>query len=132
MIIILDDQPYFIEAYTDAMELEGFKVLLTQRVDDFFSAIETTPPEAVIIDIMLPSSEVDAGYNAGVEVYLRFRRSFPDVPAILLTNRDDLNADTVIDKRSCILCKRDITPVALIKIINSMIDDRKHSDQTHE
>ena len=116
MILILDDEPHFIAAYKDVLELEGFEVLLSQSEDEFFAILNSAIPIAVVIDIMLPS-----GYDAGLDIYNRFRRLCPDVPAILLTNREDIKPGSIIDKFTRILLKRDITPMDLVDSIDSML-----------
>lgn len=114
---MLDDEPYFIAAYKDVLELEGFEVLLTQSEEEFLTALKSVLPQAVVIDIMLQS-----GYDAGFELYNRFRRSCPDVPAILLTNREDIRTGNIIDKLTKILLKRDITPMDLYDSIDSLLE----------
>ena len=116
MIIMLDDEPHFIAAYKDVLELEGRSVIVSQHEDEFFSTLNSTNPEAVIIDIMLTS-----GYDAGLDIYSRFRHLYPDVPAILLTNREDMKSASVNDNITKILLKRDITPMDLVDIIDSML-----------
>ena len=113
---MLDDEPYFIAAYKDVFELEGYEVSISQNEDEFFKMLNSINPTAVIIDIMLHT-----GYDAGLDVYGRFRRLYPVVPAILLTNREDMKSISINDPFTKILLKRDITPIDLVDSIRSML-----------
>lgn len=119
MILMLDDEPHFVAAYKEVLEFEGFEVLLSQDEDEFFTILSSAVPEAVVIDIMLSS-----GDDAGLHIYNRFRNMFTDMPAILLTNREDVKAGSDIDKYTKILCKRDVTPMNLVDNINSLLSKR--------
>jgi len=119
MILILDDEPHFVAAYQEVLEIEGFEVSLSKDEEEFFTILGAAVPEAVIIDIMLTS-----GYDAGLNIYTRFRHMYPDIPTILLTNREDLKTGSDIDKFTKILCKRDVTPMDLVDNINSLFAKR--------
>ena len=117
MIIILDDEPHYIAAYKDVLELEGNEVKVSQSEDEFFDMLDSTNTTAVIIDIMLPS-----GYDAGLDIHNRFRHLYPNIPAILLTNREDMKSADVGDSFTKILLKRDITPMDLVECIDSILE----------
>jgi two-component system OmpR family response regulator len=55
MIIILDDEPYFVESFSDTLKLEGYEVEIATNEEEFFYKLEKYHPDAVVIDIMLQS-----------------------------------------------------------------------------
>lgn len=116
VILIVDDEPHFISAYVEALEIEGFDVKVVPEENEFFDLLELLLPEAVVIDVMLLS-----GYDAGWEILKQFRFSHPKIPAILLTNKETVNPDNQIDSSTRILIKRDTTPIKFIEVLNSLL-----------
>lgn len=113
MIMILDDEPWFIEAYSTALEFSGFSVTVSRTEEEFFAALaECGNPEAVIIDVMLPGN-----WEAGLGTAHRLRQLQPNVPIVFLTNRDDIQSLAWEDAMTSALCKRDVGPVDLAAVL---------------
>jgi CheY-like chemotaxis protein len=81
-ILIVDDDPDFILAMQMALEANGFEVGSATTPDAGLDQAQTTNPDLVLLDIMMPSD------NEGFDV-VRSIRETPDLeelPIIVLTN----------------------------------------------
>jgi len=118
MILVLDDEPHYIQAYIDTLRDAGFKVVVVTTVAAFMRTLspETT---AVIIDVML-----EAGIDAGLAAFRSMRQVSPFLPAIILTNRTDLHL-TETDRRSHLVSKRDILPSELLTLLRDALVARE-------
>jgi DNA-binding response OmpR family regulator len=79
-ILVIDDEPHLVMGLRDALEFEGFRVVSAERGRDGAAAARSEPPDAVILDLMLPDQN-------GYEVCEEIRRFAPFVPIIMLTAR---------------------------------------------
>jgi two-component system alkaline phosphatase synthesis response regulator PhoP len=78
-ILIIDDEPNIIELARLYLEREGFKVIYAGRGREGLDLIVASPPNLVILDVMLP--DID-----GFEVLKRLRKS-SKVPVLMLSAR---------------------------------------------
>lgn len=79
-ILVIDDEPHIVMGLRDALEFEGFRVLSAEKGQGGVQAARSEPPDAVILDLMLPDMN---GYAVCEEI----RRFAPFVPIIMLTAR---------------------------------------------
>jgi DNA-binding NtrC family response regulator len=114
MIIFLDDEPHFCQAYIDVIEDAGFVVDVVTTTDELWQALSPAT-EAVVIDVMLTE-----GIDAGVVAFRRMREVYPHLPAILLTNRADLDLGGV-DDRAVVVSKRETVPEGLLDLLNKIM-----------
>ncbi len=114
MIVFLDDEPHFCQAYIEYIQDAGFVVDIVTTTEKFSRTVSSAT-EAVIVDAMLPE-----GWDAGVVAFREIRRRFPDLPAILLTNRDDLELGP-LDGHAIAVSKRDVLPTELLELLLKMI-----------
>jgi CheY-like chemotaxis protein len=112
MILILDDEPWFILSYVETLELEGYSVKVVTNPEEFLALLqENGNIEGVIVDVMFPKDK-DLGLNIAEKI--RIRKA--DIPIIILSNRADLSG-TGVDKFTKVICKRDTTPLELISVL---------------
>ncbi len=99
-ILIIEDEPGIRMAVKDELEFEGFHVELAEDGPAGLQAILRTPPDLVLLDLMLP------GKN-GFEICREIRRRGVTTPVIVLTARGqevdkirglELGADDYITK----------------------------------
>jgi len=110
-ILIVDDEPFFVEPISMALERNGFEVL---TAEDGMSGIElarTSQPDLIILDLMLP------GVN-GFQVcrLLKFDNQYSHIPIIILSAKD-----TEKDKAIGEQCGSDLymtKPVKMDELIN--------------
>jgi two-component system, OmpR family, response regulator MprA len=86
-ILVVDDEPAVREAIDRALRLDGYRTELAGDGRMALSAIATAPPDAVVLDVLMP--EVD-----GLEVCRRLRAAGDRTPVLVLTARDAI-ADRV-------------------------------------
>ncbi len=79
-ILVVDDDTAVLSGLRRALALEGFEVLVAEEGARALRLAEDTPPDLVVLDVMLP--DID-----GLEVCRRLR-SFTSVPILMLTARD--------------------------------------------
>jgi len=86
-ILLVEDEPHIALGLKDALEFEGFGVVVAQRGQEGVRLAREEKPDCVILDLMLPDLN---GYKVCEEI----RRSDRHVPIIMLTARSQ-EADKV-------------------------------------
>ncbi|GLZ02189.1 response regulator transcription factor [Actinoplanes sp. NBRC 103695] len=82
-VLVVEDEPTIAESVAARLRAEGFVVELAADGPSAVAAAARTPPDAIVLDVMLP------GYD-GLEVCRRIQAERP-VPILMLTARDDEN-----------------------------------------
>jgi two-component system OmpR family response regulator len=80
-ILVVDDEPSIADLVASALRFEGFDVLTASTGTEALDAVESSRPDLVILDVMLP--DVD-----GFEVARRLAANGKTVPVLFLTARD--------------------------------------------
>jgi two-component system response regulator MprA len=80
-ILVVDDEPAVREAVERALRLDGHDVLLAADGVEALAALEGRPPDAVVLDVLMP--RVD-----GLELCRRLRGRGDRTPVLMLTARD--------------------------------------------
>jgi two-component system response regulator MprA len=80
-ILVVDDEPALRDALKRALQVEGYGVDLASDGREALAKLIESPPDAVILDILMP--EVD-----GLEVCRRLRAVGDRTPVLMLTARD--------------------------------------------
>jgi two-component system response regulator MprA len=83
-VLVVDDDPAVSGALNRALRLEGYDVSLAVDGPQALEEIAVRPPDAVILDIGLPTID-------GLEVCRRLRAAENDTPVLMLTARDAIN-----------------------------------------
>ncbi|PKL23259.1 MAG: two-component system response regulator [Spirochaetae bacterium HGW-Spirochaetae-3] len=85
-IIVVDDDVGVLRRLDRVLRFEGYgDVVLCERADDAWPALERSRPLAMILDLMMPGVD-------GYAMLDRMRAERPDVPVIVATAIDDLDA----------------------------------------
>lgn len=100
-ILAVDDLPDNLFLIQLALEQEGHEVILVNNGFDALAQIEKSPPDLVILDVMMPEM---SGYE--VTEKIRSNRKLPFIPILLITAHEqssvvkglDLGADEFIRK----------------------------------
>ena len=85
-ILLVDDEEYIRELYTEELSAEGHKVSSVATGHNLLRRIGFFQPEVVILDIRLE------GYN-GLELLQEIRKEHHDLPIILCTAYDTYKYD---------------------------------------
>jgi two-component system response regulator MprA len=80
-ILVVDDEPAVRQAVERALRLEGYDVLLAGDGREALESLESRPPDAVVLDVLMP--RVD-----GLELCRRMRNTGNRTPVLMLTARD--------------------------------------------
>ena len=80
-VLVVDDEPMVREVVTAYLERDGYRVTTAADGQAALEALETTHPDLVVLDVMLPKLD-------GFDVLTQLRKR-TDVPVILLTARTE-------------------------------------------
>jgi DNA-binding response OmpR family regulator len=80
-LLIVEDETHILGPLQDFFRAEGYTVVTAQDGEQALAQAATTPPDCVVLDVMLPKLD-------GIEVCRRLRAERPSLPIILLTARD--------------------------------------------
>jgi two-component system response regulator MprA len=83
-VLVVDDDPAVSGALNRALRLDGYEVSLAADGPEALEEIAIRPPDAVILDIGLPTID-------GLDVCRRLRAADNDTPVLMLTARDAIN-----------------------------------------
>ncbi len=77
-VMVVDDEEDTLELVRLVLESAGFKVITCISGKECLEKLEETPPDAVLLDIMMP--EMD-----GWETYQKIKDTYPNLPVAMLT-----------------------------------------------
>lgn len=80
-ILLVDDDPNIRQLVNLYLEKEGFEVTMAARGDDALKLFKESPPNLILLDIMLPGMD---GWQVCREV-----RKVSNIPIIMLTAKDE-------------------------------------------
>lgn len=80
-VLIVEDEPKIADFLRRGLTFEGYQVRVAYTGEEALAMVRESPPELVILDIMLPGID-------GMEVCRRLRKNHPDLPILMLTARD--------------------------------------------
>lgn len=131
MILFIDDEPRYVEAYRNELENDGYQVEFIADVDKAISFLSghRAEVELVILDIMMPSgralrdADTKKGRRTGVYLYKELRASASSLPFIILTNVSDPEVEKEIEKEcDCqFMHKYEYLPYELRDIVQELI-----------
>ncbi len=83
-VVIVEDERDVAELVRHALEREGFRARVESRGDAALQSIERDPPDAIVLDLMLPGLD-------GLEICRALRRNprTAAIPIVMLTARGD-------------------------------------------
>jgi two-component system response regulator MprA len=83
-VLVVDDEPAVRRALERALALEHHEVMLAADGEEALDALAGAPPDAVILDLMMPRLD-------GLEVCRRMRAAGDRTPVLMLTARDAID-----------------------------------------
>ena len=86
-ILLVDDEPDFVEMIQMRLEANGYEVLTAYDGTEGMKTAEAEKPDLILLDVMMPGLD-------GLQVLRRLRRSeaVGDTPVIMLTARGESKA----------------------------------------
>ena len=79
-IMIIDDEPDSVKVVTIRLRAAGYEVLAATNCEDASGLLDTTTPDLVLLDVMMPDKD---GYEMCNEI--KCREETRNVPVILFT-----------------------------------------------
>lgn len=83
-ILAVDDDPAILRALERGLLLEGFRVDTAGSGRQALSLIDSTPPDAVVLDVSMPGL-------SGIDVCSALRRSGSQIPILMLSALDEVD-----------------------------------------
>jgi two-component system response regulator MprA len=83
-LLVVDDDPGLLKALQRALTLHGFAVDIATTGQDTLSYLNTSSPDAIILDVSIPDPD-------GLEICRRLRLAGDTVPVLMLTARDAIS-----------------------------------------
>ena len=80
-ILLVDDDPNIRQLVNLYLQKEGFEVIMADRGDEAVKIFKNTPPNLILLDLMLPGMD---GWQVCREI-----RKVSDIPIIMLTAKDE-------------------------------------------
>jgi two-component system response regulator VicR len=77
-VLVVDDEPDTLELVKLVLESGGFEVILANNGVEALAQIETTKPDIVLLDIMMPDMD-------GWDVFRKIKERNSDIPIAILT-----------------------------------------------
>lgn len=81
-ILVVDDEPFFVEVMTTRLQAAGFEVLSAQNGEEAFLKARKEKPSLIIMDVMMP---VTSGYEAMQKI--RQDPATKNIPAIVFSGK---------------------------------------------
>lgn len=83
LILIVDDDPYVINAISPGLKSEGFRVKGFSCAEDLYASLNKEIPDLILLDIVLPGVD-------GFEICrsLKKKEKFSSIPIIMLSGKD--------------------------------------------
>jgi CheY-like chemotaxis protein len=80
LILVVEDQPINRELLCDWLETEGYEVAQAEDLTSAFAALQSFPPDAVLLDIQLGAED-----GAAVATWIRQQPTLRAMPVIAVT-----------------------------------------------
>ncbi|MFH1868443.1 MAG: response regulator [Candidatus Omnitrophota bacterium] len=77
-ILVVDDEPEFIEMISLRLEANGYEVMTAFSGDECLEKIQAGTPDAVLLDVLMPGVD-------GIETLRRIRKHNKELPVFIVT-----------------------------------------------
>ena len=119
VLAVLDDEPEMRKALRRLLNGRGFRVEEYASGNDFFAALDSHPPDCLLLDLHMP--EV-----SGFDVLEAFHSRQIHVPVIVITAHDEPGtADRVRSLGGCAYLKKPVDRDALFSAIEAAVTSAK-------
>jgi CheY-like chemotaxis protein len=100
-VLLIDDEPGFLEALADALEYEGHRVLKAVTAEEALRILKEEEIDCVTVDIMLPPGESlesrTSSHETGIMLCKEITRQYPHLDVFCLSVVSDLEIIRTIE-----------------------------------
>jgi CheY-like chemotaxis protein len=126
LILVVDDEPDYLEIFRDEFEALGAKTLTASNGKDALDLVRTNPVDAVVSDVRMPGGN-------GIELLEDIKKLSPKIPVIILaTGLNDLSDADIYEKgASTILSKPCDLNELVAAVARTLLPDLQKWRRTH-
>lgn len=127
-ILLIDDDPDFVEATCAVLESVPYKVLVAYSGSEGLETAQVTPPDLIILDVIMP---VEDGFRTLER--LRADPALVHVPVMMLTSLlDSLSVAPISGTNSSVedYIEKPISPAELLKRVDDLLEGRITKHET--
>jgi two-component system alkaline phosphatase synthesis response regulator PhoP len=126
-ILVVDDDPVFVETTKTILESRGYEVIIAYDGDEGLQKTNEEKPDLILLDIIMPNKD---GFNV-CEV-LKKDPQLADIPVIILTSfaqhggQTDIPISAGLELEAEDYIDKPISPEQLLSRIESLLKHRPH------
>ena len=116
-VLVVDDDPAIVRLLEVNFRISGFEVETVSRGDEAVRRATASPPDAIVMDVMMPGL---SGYDA-----CRLLREEPllaSTPVVFLTARPPDESDRIDELGPVDLLAKPFDPAALVELVRTRIE----------
>jgi DNA-binding NtrC family response regulator len=116
-ILLVDDEPNIRRMVGALLQAEGYETAEAANGQAALAAVEETPPDAILLDLMMP------GGPDGLESLERLKQLLPEVPVVMMSGKASL-ADAVRATKlgAFQFLEKPLTPEGLLVAVRSALE----------
>ena len=117
-VLLVDDDPAIVRLLEVNFRISGFEVETVSRGDEAVRRATASPPDAIVMDVMMPGL---SGYDA-----CRLLREEPllaSTPVVFLTARPPDESDRIDELGPVDLLAKPFDPAGLVELVRTRIEE---------
>jgi CheY-like chemotaxis protein len=133
VILVVDDEPWFVAPLTQALVDAGFKIQLVCTPNECMEVVASGECiEAILLDVMLPPGSLDLaetahGFDTGLVLLRMIRERLPHTPIILHSVRNDFRVPDTPGALTLVLPKSNTSLASLVQFVRKIVDSQKEA-----
>jgi CheY-like chemotaxis protein len=125
-VLLIEDDGAIAEMYRVQLEYDGFRVTIATTGENGFAAMETTQPDIVLLDLLLPD-------RSGLEIMADIKERFPKHPPVVILS--NYGEPTMIERGLSLgaqeyLVKSRVTPATVSQAIPRWVEQGRRGNRT--
>ncbi len=121
-ILVVEDEVYLVELYTEILEKAGYKVSSTYTGDEGIKLAEQEKFDLILLDLMLPSGTINGTYF--LHLVKTDTEKYHNPLVVVLTNltSEVIVKDIFSQKADGFLMKTELTPEQIVKEVKNYLN----------